>query len=125
MKIHLKLPEGGILVFLTGKAEILKLQRKLEEALSEKKMKGDDSVMKHKIFTLYSMLPTEKQKEVFDPVPEGTRQIIIATNVAETSITIPGVKYVVDSGREKKKTFDERMNMSQFVISWISQASSE
>lgn len=60
---------------------------------------------------------------MFKPLPENTRLIVIATNVAETSITIPGVKYVIDCGLEKKKIYDERVNMSKFVISWISQAS--
>ena len=44
----------------------------------------------------------------------------MATNVAETSITIPGIKYVVDSGRLKEKVFDKRLQVSQFTVSWIS-----
>ena len=71
------------------------------------------------------MLPADKQKEVFKPVDEGTRLIILSTNVAETSITIPNIKYVVDCGKEKKKVFDPKMNMSHFVITWVSQASAE
>ncbi|KIH42592.1 hypothetical protein ANCDUO_27423, partial [Ancylostoma duodenale] len=51
---------------------------------------------------LYSLLSSEKQRRVFEPPPEGARMCVIATNVAETSLTIPGVKYVVDSGYEKR-----------------------
>lgn len=51
--------------------------------------------------------------------------IVVATNVAETSITIPNIKYVVDSGRSKEKLFDKRLQVSQFQVSWISQASAE
>ncbi len=93
---------------MTGKNEILQLQNKLEAAFKGLK----DPTFKHKVLPLYSMLPPERQKEVFEPVPEGTRLIILATNVAETSITIPGIRYVVDCGREKRKIFDHRLNMS-------------
>jgi ATP-dependent RNA helicase DHX37/DHR1 len=62
---------------------------------------------------------------VFEKVKEGCRLIVVATNVAETSITIPGIRYVVDSGRSKEKVFDKRLQVSQFKIGWISQASAE
>lgn len=51
--------------------------------------------------------------------------IVVATNVAETSITIPGIRYVIDSGRSKEKIYDKRLQVSQFQVSWISQASAE
>ena len=51
--------------------------------------------------------------------------IVAATNVAETSITIPGIRYVIDSGRSKEKIYDKRLQVSQFQVSWISQASAE
>lgn len=54
------------------------------------------------VLPLYSMLPTEAQLRVFQPPPEGTRLCVIATNVAETSITIPGIRYVVDCGKVKE-----------------------
>lgn len=54
------------------------------------------------IVPLYSLLPTEKQMRVFDPPPEGHRLVVVATNVAETSLTIPGIRYVVDCGRAKE-----------------------
>jgi ATP-dependent RNA helicase DHX37/DHR1 len=60
-----------------------------------------------KIQPLYSQLTPEEQYDVFTPVADGIRQIVVATNVAETSLTIPGIKYVIDSGRSKEKIFDK------------------
>ncbi|EYC00029.1 hypothetical protein Y032_0118g734 [Ancylostoma ceylanicum] len=74
---------------------------------------------------LYSLLSSEKQRRVFEPPPEGTRMCVIATNVAETSLTIPGVKYVVDSGYEKRRLYDPITGVSQFVVAHVSQASAD
>nr|CDJ97934.1 DNA RNA helicase and Helicase-associated region and Domain of unknown function DUF1605 domain containing protein [Haemonchus contortus] len=74
---------------------------------------------------LYSLLSTEKQRRVFEAPPEGTRMCVIATNVAETSLTIPGVKYVVDSGFEKRRLYDPVTGVSKFVVDRISQASAD
>uniref|UniRef100_A0A158Q2M2 RNA helicase n=1 Tax=Dracunculus medinensis TaxID=318479 RepID=A0A158Q2M2_DRAME len=74
---------------------------------------------------LFSLLSSEKQKRIFEPSPEGCRMCIIATNVAETSITIPAVRYIVDSGREKRRIYDPVTGVSQFIVHWISQASAE
>uniref|UniRef100_A0A0K0DVI4 RNA helicase n=1 Tax=Strongyloides stercoralis TaxID=6248 RepID=A0A0K0DVI4_STRER len=72
---------------------------------------------------LYSLLSTERQKRIFNPIPEKSRLCIVATNVAETSITIPNIKYVIDSGKEKRKEYDVVTGVNRFVISWCSQAS--
>lgn len=61
--------------------------------------------------------------QVFRPPPTGTRLCVVATNVAETSLTIPGIKYVVDCGRVKKRYYDEVTGVSSFKVTWISQAS--
>uniref|UniRef100_A0A915PYB9 RNA helicase n=1 Tax=Setaria digitata TaxID=48799 RepID=A0A915PYB9_9BILA len=74
---------------------------------------------------LYSMLSSKKQHRVFGPVPDGCRMCVIATNVAETSLTIPAVRYVVDSGREKRRYYDPVTGVSRFLVSWISQASAD
>ena len=74
---------------------------------------------------LYSLLSSAKQHRVFEPPPEGTRLCVIATNVAETSLTIPNIRYVVDSGKEKRRDYDPITGVSQFNIHWISQASAE
>ncbi|KAK8003666.1 succinate flavoprotein subunit [Apiospora arundinis] len=79
--------------------------------------------LKMHILPLYSLLPTKEQMKVFDPPPEGSRQIILATNVAETSLTIPGIQYVFDCGRSKERRFDKANGVQSYEISWISKAS--
>jgi ATP-dependent RNA helicase DHX37/DHR1 len=75
------------------------------------------------VLPLYSLLPPEKQAEVFRPVSEGVRLCVVATNVAETSITIPHVKYVVDTGKVKRRYYDKVTGISTFRVEWVSQAS--
>jgi ATP-dependent RNA helicase DHX37/DHR1 len=219
-KIHRQLPEGGVLVFLTGKAEIMYMCRKLNKELNPKKRRagtrragakaaaGDDTKSQaHEeegfharevdddeedamiqdgddrddfddmaseagseededsstkpstptpkageggaegegaaagssspgasdpagpgpvhVLPLYAMLTPEEQGRVFRPPPEGHRLIVVATNVAETSVTIPGIKYVVDCGRVKQRVFDHAAGISQFKVQWVSQASAD
>ncbi|KTW26103.1 hypothetical protein T552_02997 [Pneumocystis carinii B80] len=78
-----------------------------------------------KVIPLYSLLPTEEQLKVFEPVPKGVRLCVIATNIAETSLTIPNVRYVVDSGRVKECIYDEISGVQSFNIQWISKASAD
>ncbi|NWS67115.1 DHX37 helicase, partial [Crotophaga sulcirostris] len=198
-KIHRLLPSGGILVFLTGQAEVHSLCRRLRKAFPFKKTNtagGDDdkedsveeirkfkkSRKRKKVMTLpkidldnysvvpvdegdedrdaetdddiagsdsdldlgdgdseedeksdsslplyvlplYSLLAPEKQAKVFRAPPPGTRLCVVATNVAETSLTIPGIKYVVDCGKVKKRFYDKITGVSSFRVTWISQAS--
>ncbi|KAK7260237.1 hypothetical protein RIF29_26123 [Crotalaria pallida] len=75
------------------------------------------------VLPLYAMLPAASQLRVFEEVKEGERLIVVATNVAETSLTIPGIKYVVDTGREKVKNYDSSNGMETYEIQWISKAS--
>ena len=75
-----------------------------------------------RILPLYAMLPPHQQAQVFQPLPEGHRLIVVATNVAETSITIPGIRYVVDCGRAKKKVLQPETGVSRFAVDWISKA---
>ncbi|KAK4290124.1 hypothetical protein Pmani_036961 [Petrolisthes manimaculis] len=75
------------------------------------------------VLPLYSMLTPDKQKMVFDGAPEGMRLCVVSTNVAETSLTIPSVKYVVDSGKVKEKVYDKVTGVSMFHVTWTSQAS--
>lgn len=87
--------------------------------------KETDSTLPLYVLPMYSMLPAHKQKEVFQPVPEGCRLCVVATNVAETSLTIPGIKYVVDTGKVKRKVYDKITGISSFQVSWISKASAD
>ncbi|KAJ5109849.1 ATP-dependent RNA helicase DHR1 [Penicillium argentinense] len=82
----------------------------------------DESTRVH-VLPLYSQLPTKEQMKVFEPPPENSRLIILATNVAETSLTIPGIKYVFDCGRSKEKQYDLFTGVQSFQIGWISKAS--
>ncbi|KAI0304429.1 P-loop containing nucleoside triphosphate hydrolase protein [Multifurca ochricompacta] len=75
------------------------------------------------IVPLYSLLPTEKQMKVFEQPPAGTRLVVVATNVAETSLTIPGIRYVIDCGRAKERRYNLANGIQAFQISWISKAS--
>ncbi|OWZ06755.1 ATP-dependent RNA helicase [Phytophthora megakarya] len=215
IKIHKKLPEGGVLVFLTGQREILQLCRKLSRAysvaardkkaaalktrdkkaaalkssrvfraqrrqpnLDQRSGNKDDILREHDdieeeadledtqvygnevddedaaynleeaeeasdkededeeldedlavpylhVLPLYSLLPNDEQMKVFDTPPENHRLVVVATNVAETSLTIPGIKYVVDAGRTKERVFDLANGISSFEVQWISKASAD
>ncbi|XP_041643342.1 probable ATP-dependent RNA helicase DHX37 [Cheilinus undulatus] len=196
-KIHRMLPPGGILVFLTGQAEVHSLCRRLRKAFPFRKgntttdedeeadtseamrkfkkskqkkpvalpridldnysalpvdegdedreagicdeedegsdvdigddpedteEKADPSIPLY-VLPLYSLLAPEQQAKVFRSPPPGTRLCVVATNVAETSLTIPGIKYVVDCGRVKKRFYDRVTGVSSFKVTWTSQAS--
>ncbi|CAO2812915.1 unnamed protein product [Amaranthus hypochondriacus] len=75
------------------------------------------------VLPLYAMLPAAAQLQVFEEIKEGERLVVVATNVAETSLTIPGIKYVIDTGREKVKEYNPSNGMESFKIQWISKAS--
>ncbi|KAL9601896.1 MAG: hypothetical protein Q9219_002249 [cf. Caloplaca sp. 3 TL-2023] len=75
------------------------------------------------VLQLYSQLQTKEQLKVFEPPPEDSRLIVLATNVAETSLTIPGIRYVFDCGRAKERTYDQTTGVQSFEIGWISKAS--
>ena len=75
------------------------------------------------VLPLFSLLPVAEQLQVFQPPPEGSRLCVVATNIAETSLTIPGIKYVVDCGRVKERVYDKTTGVESFQIGWISKAS--
>ncbi|CAO2648348.1 Nn.00g076150.m01.CDS01 [Neocucurbitaria sp. VM-36] len=85
--------------------------------------KPEDTVMSVHVLPLYSQLPTNQQLRVFEPPPDGSRLIVLATNVAETSLTIPGIRYVFDCGRAKEKKYDLVTGVQSFEVGWISKAS--
>ena len=192
-KIHRTLPPGGILVFVTGQAEVHGLCKKLKRTfpynsektkstrIAEEKVKDgnsdddaddnfdldnypvnpavedrdaededlgeeiandgdensefdlDDSAFTSLIdknipmfvLPMYSLLSSQQQAKVFQPPPEGTRLCVVATNVAETSLTIPNIKYVVDTGMVKRRYYDKVTGVSSFKITWTSRASAD
>ncbi|XP_050224905.1 ATP-dependent RNA helicase DEAH13-like [Mercurialis annua] len=76
-----------------------------------------------RVLSLYAMLSEKAQLRVFEEVKKGERLIVVATNVAETSLTIPGIKYIVDTGKEKVKDYDPSNGMTSYRVQWISKAS--
>ncbi|KAM7311246.1 putative ATP-dependent RNA helicase DHX37 [Ixodes scapularis] len=77
------------------------------------------------VLPLFSLLPSHKQAKVFQNPPPGMRLCVVATNVGETSLTIPNVKYVVDTGKVKMRVYDKVTGISAFMISWVSKASAD
>ena len=94
MQIHLQEPEGDILLFLTGSEEIDTAGQILTDRM---KQLGKD-VPELKVLPVYGSQPSEIQTKIFEPAPPGTRKCVIATNIAEASLTIDGIFYVVDPG---------------------------
>ncbi|KXL50322.1 hypothetical protein M433DRAFT_35250, partial [Acidomyces richmondensis BFW] len=174
---HQKLPAGGMLVFLTGRDEILNVMKRLKERFGDDSAsrvggrddfedaddevgtgagfleeeegeitgEGPDEVefdvpddqpafragsgtsswegVKPYILPLYAALAPDQQLRVFHPPPPNTRLIVLATNVAETSLTIPNIRYVIDCGRAKEKRYNTTTGVQTYEIDWISQAS--
>lgn len=118
MEIHVNEGAGDILVFLTGQDEI----DSCCEILYQRVKTLGDSIGELLILPVYSALPSEVQSKIFEPTPEATRKVVFATNIAETSITIDGIYYVIDPGFAKINTFNPRVGMEQLVVSPISQA---
>ncbi|KAJ1978627.1 putative ATP-dependent RNA helicase DHR1 [Dimargaris xerosporica] len=77
------------------------------------------------VLPLYSLLPTAQQVRVFQDPPEGHRLCVVATNIAETSITIPGIRYVVDAGKVKDRKYDHATGAQSFEVGWVSKASAD
>ena len=113
-RIHRDENEGDILIFLTSPAET-------ERACQILREKVDDRAV---VLPLHGKLQPQEQQKVFHNF-EGKRKIIFATNVAETSVTIPGVKYIVDSGLAKELCFDPKRSMNSLEVRIISKSSAE
>ncbi|KAK0505804.1 P-loop containing nucleoside triphosphate hydrolase protein [Armillaria luteobubalina] len=118
MQIHLSEPPGDVLLFLTGQEEIDTACEILFERMKALGPKVPELI----ILPIYSALPSEVQSRVFEPTPPGARKVVIATNVAETSLTIPGIYYVIDPGFSKQNAYDPRLGMDSLVVMPISQA---
>ncbi|EFO91466.1 CRE-MOG-5 protein [Caenorhabditis remanei] len=121
MQIHLTEPPGDILVFLTGQEEI---DTSCEVLYERMKSMGPD-VPELIILPVYGALPSEMQTRIFEPAPAGKRKVVIATNIAETSLTIDGIFYVVDPGFVKQKIYNPKSGMDSLVVTPISQAAAK
>ncbi|XP_072977780.1 probable pre-mRNA-splicing factor ATP-dependent RNA helicase DEAH5 [Typha angustifolia] len=121
LQIHLTEPEGDILVFLTGQEEIDHACQSLYE-----RMKGlGKNVPELIILPVYSALPSEMQSRIFEPAPPGKRKVVVATNIAEASLTIDGIYYVVDPGFAKQNVYNPKQGLDSLIITPISQASAK
>ncbi|CAI1947862.1 hypothetical protein SEUBUCD646_0E00940 [Saccharomyces eubayanus] len=116
--IHINEGQGDILVFLTGQEEI----DSCCEILFDRVKTLGDSIGELLILPVYSALPSEIQSKIFEPTPKGSRKVVLATNIAETSITIDGIYYVVDPGFAKINIYNARAGIEQLIVSPISQA---
>ncbi|KAK3490648.1 P-loop containing nucleoside triphosphate hydrolase protein [Neurospora hispaniola] len=117
--IHINEPKGDILVFLTGRDEI----EKAVEAVSERSAQlpaGSQAILP---LPLYAGLPTEKQMYVFDETPANFRKVIFSTNIAEASVTIDGIVYVVDSGFVKLRAYNPQTGIETLTATPVSKAS--
>lgn len=119
LQIHVTQPIGDILVFFSGQEEIETAQ----EILLERTRKLGSKIKELIILPVYSTLPSEMQAKIFQPTPPGARKIILATNIAETSLTIDGIIYVIDPGFCKQKSYNARTGMESLVVTPISKAS--
>ena len=117
-QIHNNEPDGDILVFLTGQEAVESLERLVVEYA--KGLKPD--VPRMLVRTLFAALPQSDQQRVFERTPPRTRKVIIATNIAETSVTVPGVHYVIDCGKAKVTEFRTNIGLDSLLVKPISRS---
>jgi len=116
IKVHLQYPKGDILIFMTGQEDIEATCLLLHERLN----RLGENVPKIVILPIYSQLPSDFQARIFEKTEY--RKCIVATNIAETSLTLDGVKYVIDTGLCKLKVYNPKIGMDALQITPISQA---
>ena len=130
LQIHATEPEGDILLFLTGEEEIEDAARKISLEADEMIREADAGPLK--VYSLYGTLPPAQQQRIFEPAPPARkpggrpgRKCIVSTNIAETSLTIDGIVYVVDPGFSKQKVYNPRIRVESLLVSPISKASAQ
>ncbi|RYP71066.1 hypothetical protein DL770_008164 [Monosporascus sp. CRB-9-2] len=130
LQIHAAEDEGDILLFLTGEEEIEDTCRKISLEVDEMIRETDCGPMK--VYPLYGTLPPHQQQKIFEPAPPPLRKggrpgrkCIISTNIAETSLTIDGIVYVVDPGFSKQKIYNPRIRVESLLVSAISRSSAQ
>ncbi|KAK7226292.1 hypothetical protein V2G26_014295 [Clonostachys chloroleuca] len=117
LAIHVSMDQGDILVFMTGQEDI-----EITCELVQKRLDALNDPPKLSILPIYSQMPADLQAKIFDRAAPGVRKCIVATNIAETSLTVDGIKYVVDAGYSKMKVYNPKMGMDTLQITPISQA---
>eukprot|EP00250_Pteridium_aquilinum_P014497 c22029_g1_i2 orf=326-2476(+) len=117
-QVHLEEQAGDVLVFLTGQEEI----EAVERLLLERSAQLPTGSLKLMVTPIYAALPCDQQMQVFKPTPAGSRKVILATNIAETSVTIPGVCYVIDPGLVKARIYNPRVGVESLSVVPVSKA---
>jgi pre-mRNA-splicing factor ATP-dependent RNA helicase DHX15/PRP43 len=130
LQIHATEPEGDILLFLTGEEEIEDACRKIRLEVDEMIREADAGPVT--VYPLYGSLNPSQQQKIFDPAPPPRsaggrpgRKVVISTNIAETSLTIDGIVYVVDPGFSKQNVYNPRVRVQSLLVSPISKASAQ
>ncbi|QPG72867.1 DEAH-box ATP-dependent RNA helicase prp43 [Brettanomyces nanus] len=130
LQIHATEEAGDILLFLTGEEEI-------EDACNKISLEADQLIREEgcgplKVYPLYGSLPPYQQQKIFEKAPQAFkpngrpgRKVIVSTNIAETSLTIDGIVYVVDPGFSKQKVYNPRIRVESLLVSPISKASAQ
>lgn len=118
LQIHVTQPRGDVLVFLSGQEEIDTAAEILNQRVSGLGTKVGELI----VLPIYSSLPSDMQAKIFEPTPPGARKVVLATNIAETSLTINGIIYVVDPGFCKQKSYNPRSGMEALLVTPISKA---
>jgi len=121
MQIHLNEGPGDILLFLTGQEEI----DTACEVLFQRMKKLGKNAPELIILPAYGSMPSEMQSRIFEPAPLGARKLVVATNIAEASITVDGIYFVVDPGMAKINAYNPKLGMDSLVVTPISQASAK
>ncbi|KAK0661795.1 putative ATP-dependent RNA helicase DHX35-like protein [Lasiodiplodia hormozganensis] len=117
--IHTQEPEGDILIFLTGREEI----DTALEMIADRAVNLNPKAPSIQALPLYAGLPTDQQMYVFEPTPENTRKVIVATNIAEASVTIEGIVYVIDCGYVKLRAYNPNTGIETLTATPVSKAS--
>uniref|UniRef100_A0A8C5BA42 DEAH (Asp-Glu-Ala-His) box polypeptide 16 n=1 Tax=Gadus morhua TaxID=8049 RepID=A0A8C5BA42_GADMO len=119
LQIHVTQPIGDVLVFLTGQEEI----EACCEMLQERCRRLGSKISELLVLPIYANLPSDMQAKIFNPTPPGARKVVVATNIAETSLTIDGIIYVIDPGFCKQKSYNARTGMESLIVTPCSRAS--
>nr|CAD1819131.1 unnamed protein product [Ananas comosus var. bracteatus] len=125
MAIHITSPPGDILIFMTGQEEIEATCYALAERMEQLISSTNKNVPKLSILPIYSQLPADLQAKIFQKAEDGARKCIVATNIAETSLTVDGIFYVIDTGYGKMKVYNPRMGMDALQVFPVSRAAAD
>lgn len=119
LQLHVTQPLGDILIFLTGQEEIETATEMIQQRITGLGTKIKELIVR----PIYSSLPSELQAQIFEPTPPGARKVVLATNIAETSITIDGIIYVIDTGFVKMTSYNPKSGIESLIVTPVSKAS--